>query len=265
MIRLIASALFLTNTLSPAAELTAIDRTIAREPAYAGKSPRYALLVLGPGAKDRVWLVKDGDVLYVDRNGNGDLTDPGEKITPRKGSSGEHGHAFEIPDLTLAGRKHLNLRVTFQPLRQWAFGESARRADVQAALTKDPQADVLSLSLQATMPHLNPVARVWFFAGPIDLDGPLCPSASPKEAPVVHLGGPLEISLHASPPTLRRNRTNELMLAVGTRGTGAGTFAAVSYQNTIPASAHPVGELTLPPGKAGGEPVKKRFEIKERC
>jgi hypothetical protein len=265
MIRLVASALLLTSTLSPAADLRAVDRTIAREPAYAGKSPRYALLVLGPGTRDRVWLVKDGDVLYVDRNGNGDLTDPGEKITPRKGGSSERGYAFEIPALTLGGRKHVNLRVTFQPLRRWAFGDNARRADVQAALKKDPQGDVLSLSLQATMPHLKSAGRDLFFAGPIDLEGPLCPSATPKEAPVVHVGGPLEVSFHVSRPTLRRNRTNDLMLAVGTRGLGAGTFAAVGYQNTIPAAAHPFGQLTLPPDKAGGEPVKKRFELKERC
>jgi hypothetical protein len=82
---------------------------------------------------------------------------------------------------------------------------------------------------------------------------------------VVHLGGPLEVSLHVSRPTFRRNRTNELMLAVGTRGLGAGTFASVGYQNTIPEDAHPVGELTFAPGKSGGEPIKKRFEFKERC
>jgi hypothetical protein len=52
---------------------------------------------------------------------------------------------------------------------------------------------------------------------------------------------------------------------VGTQGRGAGTFATVAYQNTIPADAHPVGQLKLPPRKAGGEAVKKRFEFKERC
>jgi hypothetical protein len=75
----------------------------------------------------------------------------------------------------------------------------------------------------------------------------------------------LEISLPVNRPTFRRNRTNELMLVVGTPGLGAGTFAAVGYQNTIPADAYPVGELTFPPGKAGGKSVKKRFEFKERC
>src|SRR5262249_28662373 len=161
----------------------------------------------GPGTRDRVWLVKDGDTLYVDRNGNGDLTDPGEKIAPRKGGSAEDGHVFEIPDLILGGRKHLNLRADFRPLSRLVFGENARRADVQAAVEKDPKGEVLSLSLQATMPHLSRTARVLFHAGPIDLGGPLCPSATPKEAPVIHLGGPLEVSLHASRPTLRRNRT----------------------------------------------------------
>jgi len=52
---------------------------------------------------------------------------------------------------------------------------------------------------------------------------------------------------------------------VGTRGLGAGTFAAVGYHNTIPADTHPVAELTFAPAKAGGKPVKKLFELNERC
>jgi hypothetical protein len=125
MIRLAVFALLLTSALSPAADLAAIDRTIAREPAYASRAPRYALIVLGPGAKDRVWLAKDGDILHVDRNGNGDLTDPGEKISPREGGSAENGYIFEVPDLTLGGRKHLNLQLAFRPFRQALFGENS--------------------------------------------------------------------------------------------------------------------------------------------
>ena len=64
---------------APAAGLTKIDRTIAKEPAYKSK-PKYCLLVFGPEAKTRVWLVLDGDTLYVDRNGNGDLTEKGERF-----------------------------------------------------------------------------------------------------------------------------------------------------------------------------------------
>ena len=38
-----------------AADLTKIERTIAKEPKYQGK-PKYCLLVFGPEAKFRVWL-----------------------------------------------------------------------------------------------------------------------------------------------------------------------------------------------------------------
>jgi hypothetical protein len=75
-------ALFLANiaaVTAAAADLTKIDRTIAKEPVYQNQ-PKYCLLVFGPDAKTRVWLVIDGDVLYVDRNGNGDLTEQGERL-----------------------------------------------------------------------------------------------------------------------------------------------------------------------------------------
>jgi hypothetical protein len=72
-----------------AADLSKMDRTIAKEPKYQSK-PKYCLLVFGPEGKTRVWLVLDGDVLYVDRNGNGDLTEAEERI------SGDRNAAFPI-------------------------------------------------------------------------------------------------------------------------------------------------------------------------
>jgi hypothetical protein len=62
-----------------AADLSKVDCTIAREPAYQAR-PAYCLLVFGPEAKTRVWLVLDGDTLYADRNANGDLTNKGERF-----------------------------------------------------------------------------------------------------------------------------------------------------------------------------------------
>src|SRR5262249_9481770 len=75
-------ALFMANiaaVTAAAADLIKIDRTIAKEPVYQNK-PKYWLLVFGPDAKTRVWLVIDGDVLYVDRNGNADLTEKGKRM-----------------------------------------------------------------------------------------------------------------------------------------------------------------------------------------
>src|SRR5690349_1958327 len=61
-------------------DLTQIGRSIAKEPIYQSE-PHYALLVFGPQAAHRSWMVMDGDgILYLDRNGNSDLTEPEERI-----------------------------------------------------------------------------------------------------------------------------------------------------------------------------------------
>src|SRR5262249_29476559 len=65
-------------------DLTKIDRTLVKEPRYTNQA-YYALLALGPEAKKRVWLVVDGETLYVDRNGNDDLTEAKERVgNPKK-------------------------------------------------------------------------------------------------------------------------------------------------------------------------------------
>src|SRR5262249_6781113 len=81
-----------------ALDLTKIDRTIVKEPAYKAK-PKYGLLVFGPEAKSRVWLVLDGDVLYADKNGNGDLTEKDERI--KQAPILDKGHGFAIGELSL--------------------------------------------------------------------------------------------------------------------------------------------------------------------
>ena len=73
---LTACALLVVGATATAADLSKIDRSLVKEPNYKGK-PGYCLLVFGADAKVRVWLVKDGDTLYLDRNGNGDLTEDG--------------------------------------------------------------------------------------------------------------------------------------------------------------------------------------------
>ena len=58
-------------------DLTKVDRIIAKG---IPKPTIYTLLVFGRKPID-AWLVMDGeDVLYVDRNGNGDLTEEGERV-----------------------------------------------------------------------------------------------------------------------------------------------------------------------------------------
>src|SRR4051794_34850153 len=77
---LLLSVSLFSGQASSSVDLSQIDRSIGKEPVYATKTPKYCLFVFGPGGGTRVWVVLDGDTLYVDRNGNGDLTEPGEKV-----------------------------------------------------------------------------------------------------------------------------------------------------------------------------------------
>jgi RNA polymerase sigma factor (sigma-70 family) len=99
-----------------------IDRSIGKEPKYAGK-PAYCLLAFDAAAKHRVWLVHDGDTLYVDRNGNGDLTDDGETIAAQKEEGRDGDLGFAVGDVSVGGQTHTNLEVGVTDLK--ALSESA--------------------------------------------------------------------------------------------------------------------------------------------
>jgi hypothetical protein len=88
----VVAVLVLLPLPAQAADLSKVDRTVGKEPAYKAK-PKYCLVVFGPEARDRVWLVVDGDVLYVDRSGDGDLTARDARV-PRKALT--RGLVFEV-------------------------------------------------------------------------------------------------------------------------------------------------------------------------
>jgi hypothetical protein len=248
-----------------------IDRTIGKEPVYKTKTPKYGLLAFGPEGKDRVWLVLDGDTLYVDRDGNGDLTGPAKKVAAQKktrSDPAEDGYTFDVGDVTAGGRKHKGLTVYFVRLKRYADTSWGQRPEVKAALARDPNALTVRLAVDVRVPGIKGGGlgdRLAFMAGPMDLTGVFQLAGKPADAPVVRLGGPLEITFYGERPSLRVGRGTELDLVVGTPGIGPGTFAMLCYQDTIPESTKPVAEITFPPAKAGGPRLKERLVLKDRC
>lgn len=77
-----------------AVDYTKVERKLGKEPKYVGE-PRYALFVFDLAGKHRVWMVADKsaadaryhDVLYVDLDGDGDLTEQGERFTGKLDAS----------------------------------------------------------------------------------------------------------------------------------------------------------------------------------
>lgn len=100
-------------------DLQKIERRITKEPAYSAKQPLYGLLVFGPTARTRVWLVLDKskadadryDLLYADLNGNGDLTETAKRFA---GKVEDNSVTFRLPDFKdpATGALHKDFRVS---------------------------------------------------------------------------------------------------------------------------------------------------------
>jgi hypothetical protein len=234
-----------------AVDLTKIARTIRKEPAYRTK-PRYALLVLGPKAETRIWLVIDGKTLFVDRNGNGDLTEEGEKINAEKTTSPDYLEFYAGAFVEADGKtKHSNLYVN-----QYFHQKLGCLVNGLAVM------DVLDAGSQGTNAEHG------------------CSFADTSQsAPVIHINGPLVMKAHSIvvnssggskakefPFQLNADESlSELHVQVGTQGLGKGTFAALGVEKKFPANLHPVVEISVPSKTDTKKTIKAEFSLKERC
>jgi hypothetical protein len=110
-----ASAAPLDRASSAGPDLARLRATPLKEPAYTCKRPLYGLAAFGPRAEKAVWMVLDKskpegslyDVLFIDRQGDGDLTREGQRLTP-----GADKH-FRLPNFIdpATGVKHGDLAV----------------------------------------------------------------------------------------------------------------------------------------------------------
>jgi hypothetical protein len=244
-----------------ATDLSRIDRTIAREPRYQSK-PRYCLLVFGLDASTKVWLVLDGDVLYVDRNANGDLTGEDKKV--RRGKApGQVPGDFACGEIVQANGKTI--------CRGLAVSGSPEEGDMWVTVNLDGK-------------HVQSAG--------VDTNGYLQFADSPGGAPIVHFNGPLtiglapetEITQSASfvkkgngveiirkrtarvilPTFVRGDKNAELRVRVGTVGQGKGTFARVHHKE-LAEGIHPVAELEFPHRVPAKGTIKIKLAIPDRC
>jgi hypothetical protein len=244
-------------------DLSQINRVIAKEPAYHSK-PRYCLLVFGPEAKTRVWLVQDGDTLYVDRNGNGDLTEPSKKVQAEKRDAADEGtYTFNIGKICDGRRVHEELALYISKIDYLADSDES----VKAFLTKYPHGRGYRLFAEVEMPGWKgacPGGRVRQQAFYSDTNGVLQFADRPQIAPVIHFGGPWHVVLF-SQPALMIGRERDVFLGVGTPGMGPGTTAYIDYDGVIPETLHPTIEITYPVRGSDGAIQKVQYLLKQRC
>jgi hypothetical protein len=226
---LAAFGLLLAGALAQATDLSKIDRSIGKEPAYKHK-PGYCLLVFGPKAETRVWLVKDGETLYLDRTGSGDLTQLGARIDRKSGEA--IGAIVGRDGKTKYVVRHCNLT---------RLGDKDQKPFCHVSI------------------DIDGAYRQYSFVGFGD---------RPQDAPVVHFDGPLTLEVADSNVVLARGeKATDLNVYVVTRGHGErlGSTVLVDYNLGIPEDLKPVVEVEFPAKEPGGKPVRAKYVLKERC
>jgi RNA polymerase sigma factor (sigma-70 family) len=242
-------------------DLTKIDRTIVKEPKYKTE-PYYALLVFGPEAKKRVWLVVDGETLYVDRNGNGDLTEAKERIAgPKNVKIGNPGLYKWMNSFDIGEVEGLRLRLYF-----WVrdkkfvpdndFDEKTRKVHEEhgwefATLSrvKRDGSNILqaSMGIPVTFCRWPQDAQICHLAGPLTL----FPKVKGDDRPFVR-GEDNWFQIHIGTPGLPpRYRTDPVYAQVAT--------------SEVPADVHPVAHFEFPHKDVKQPPIKRRVVLDQRC
>jgi hypothetical protein len=254
------AALWIVSSLS-AADLRQIDRTIAKEPAYKTR-PKYCLLVFGEQARTRVWLVQDGDVLYVDRNANGDLTEKDERVALKPGS--KDFPTFEAGDIHDGALTHTGLTVMHYQATADFVGNAQEMERIKRQ-EGEPCIWVVSVAAERPAEDKRPLPKRIKYAANGDGLGMLLFADRPTDAPIIHFNGRWTLGLQDLKQRLTAGNKSQLAIGVGTQGIGPGTFSFVLYPDTIPNDAYPVADITFPASSSGEKPIRRKYTLKERC
>jgi len=226
-------------------EFDKFRRVVPKLPAPVSSEALYGILLFGTETERCVWAVFDKsapnspvcDVLYLDLNADGDLTQSAERFLarttvpqPRKDDSA----VFEIGRFKdpATGREHTEFSITWRPNRvsfrmKW-LGEKM----IQGVYG----------------PSLEEYANF---------------SKSPSTAPVLIPGHdrPFQFE-HWMSGALKRGTENDFNVFLGNIGSGRGTFCAVDNK-FLPPKDYVVGTLVYRDGS--GAEKQARFDLKHRC
>lgn len=211
-------------------------------PALVTAEPLYGVFVFGTNGTRPIWAVFDKssrestgmDVLYLDLNSDGDLTQGAERFTAKGEKSKGDTVVFELGTIKEPGngREHSSFKVTWRPTR-------------------------VSASLK------------WLGGKPMNAGyGPETSkygnfSKSPQTAPVYVFGH--ELPFQFQPwmcTTLQRGGQTDFKVFVGNLGEGQGAFCAVD-DKFLPRQDYVVATVIYK--DASGKERQDKFDLKSRC
>jgi hypothetical protein len=239
------AASMLLALASHAGELAKFRRDTPKLPALVASEPLYSLFVFGKNMDRPVWVVLDKsstdsilfDVLYLDLNGDGDLTAKGERFNPsekaidrKKGTN----TVFKINRFVEPGsrREHKDFKISWRP------GRVSYR--------------IKWLGDKETMGPYGPT--------PEECIG-FAKSASTAPVLVPGLDHPFQFQPWM-PEALKRGTENDFKVFMGNLGDGVGSFCSVDNK-FLPADDFVVATLVY--REESGAERQERFELKKRC
>jgi RNA polymerase sigma factor (sigma-70 family) len=234
-----------------------------KEPKYQNE-PRYALLVFGPKKEQRVWMVLDGATLYVDRNANGDLTEPDKRLEPnnptdgsnRFAGSGSHTY-FDVFEFAVQAGTGGTSKFKLQ---HWI---RAKDFVPKTEFDKKLQADWQALG------HEN--STLWRLEGQGQGQTPVVFMPKPADAQVCALDGPLTFVVKLPEYQVLKRGEAGADLAFHIVVVGCPHRAAEhEFYNPlatkeVPEDAYLEVEIEYPTKATNAPPLRRKYLLKERC
>jgi hypothetical protein len=236
---------------APDADLAKVERKILKEPKYVA-APKYALFVLDAEAKFKAWAVFDKstpdapfyDVLYFDRNGNGDLTEPDERFVGKRD-----------PSLIPAGLEML-VKVGDVPVPGTALVHRGLR------FSTSPKEGRIGFWFEMKWNGGTEVSGTY---GPAGIDNAEF-AESPEKAAIIHPdpNGTLAFALYGQKPVqLKIGSETHVAVLVGHPGLGKDSLAVVD-ENFLDLTKDELF-ATVVAKDAGGKEVTTTTRIRGHC
>jgi len=233
-----------------------------KEPKYQ-HVPKYSLLAFGLNQETRVWLVLDGEILYADCHGNGDLTAPECRITAKKdvvrlGNPGFYKdmvrYDIDLTHLKGTARSQLRLdlfrrdeqfvpksQIDHHNQKQWVENQWERA--VITRTSEHGESSIISLYLVS----------------------------APENTQVTNFDGPLSLAMKNGADQIfeRGSGGSDFPLYIGSIGRTCknGTRPVMSNLalEEVPEDLHLIATIEFPGKLPTEKPITQVFMLKERC